>query len=266
MSNENKRAGAQKSSGLNTEALKDLLFRVADDSLILAHRHSEWTGFGPLLEEDIAFSSIAQDKMGHANALFKILHEKLGEPNADAIAFGRTEDQFKCCQFVELPNGGYDFSLVRHFLFDASELIRWQFLQQSSFEPLAKLAAKIHGEVKYHVYHAQTWLVQLGAQGNEESRILMQTALDKAWPYALGIFEHGAAEGALIADGVFVGEDVLQSAWLEFVTERCAAAHLTIPTNTTAVLGGRKGYHTEHLKPLLDEMNEVFRIDPSAEW
>lgn len=253
-------------SPASADALKDLLFRLADDCLIIAHRHSEWTGFGPLLEEDIAFSSIAQDKLGHANALYKILHEHLGEPPPDTIAFGRAENDFKCCQFVELPNGDYDFSLVRHFLFDASELFRWQLLQESSFEPLAKLAAKIHGEVKYHVYHAQTWIVQLGAQGSEESRSRMQSSLNEAWPYALGMFEHGADEGVLIANGVFVGEDALKSAWTEFVRERCVMAKLNLPTNATPIVGGRKGYHTEYLKPLLDEMNEVFRIDPAAEW
>lgn len=247
-------------------ALKDLLFRIADDCLIIAHRHSEWTGFGPLLEEDIAFSSIAQDKLGHANAVYKILHEHFGEAAPDTIAFTRVESAFKCSQFVELPNGNYDFSLMRHFLFDASELFRWQLLQQSSFEPLAKLAKKIHGEIKYHVYHAQTWIIQLGAKGNEESHARMQSALDTAWPYALGIFEQGSDEGALINANIFVGEGALKSDWLEFVAERCTDASLVVPTNAQPMLGGRKGYHTEYLKPLLDEMNEVFRIDPSAEW
>lgn len=251
---------------LNNTALHDLLFRIADDCLIVAHRHSEWTGFGPLLEEDIAFSSIAQDKLGHANAVYKILHEAFGEAVPDAIAFGRDEMQFKCCQFVELPNGNYDFSLMRHFLFDASEHFRWQNLQQSSFEPLSKLARKIHGEIKYHVYHAQTWVEQLGAKGNEESHARMQSALNKAWPYALGIFEHGADEGALIESGEFVGEDALKAQWLEFVQERLAAATLVVPSEVAPILGGRKGYHSQYLKPLLDEMNEVFRIDPAAEW
>ncbi len=250
----------------STDALNDLLFRLADDCLIIAHRHSEWTGFGPLLEEDIAFSSIAQDKLGHANALYKILHERLGEPAPDTIAFTRAEGAFRCCQFVELPNGEYDFSLIRHFLFDAAELFRWQLLQQSTFEPLAKLAAKIHGEVKYHVYHAQTWIIQLGAQGNEESHSRLQSSLNAAWPFALGMFEHGADEGALIADGVFVGEDALKAAWHVFIAERCLAANLVLPTNATPIVGGRKGYHTEYLNPLLEEMNEVFRIDPTAVW
>ena len=72
---------------MNTAACQDLLFRMADDELILANRHSEWTGLGPLLEEDIAFSSIAQDKLGHAQALYTILHEHFGQADPDTLAF-----------------------------------------------------------------------------------------------------------------------------------------------------------------------------------
>ncbi len=123
-------------------ALKDLLFRMADDELIIAHRNSEWTGLGPILEEDIAFSSIAQDKLGQSYALYRIL-ETLGEAPADTIAFTRDESAFRCCQLVEYPIGGYDFSLMRHFLFDTAEVLRYEMLERSSFEMLAKRAIKI---------------------------------------------------------------------------------------------------------------------------
>ena len=102
---------------MNNSGLKDLLFKMADDALIIGHRNSEWTGIGPMLEEDMAFSSMAQDKIGHAIALYNILHEVLGEADPDTLGFKREAKQFKCCQFVELPIGEYDFSLIRHFLF-----------------------------------------------------------------------------------------------------------------------------------------------------
>ena len=251
---------------MNNEALKDICYRMADDELILAHRHSEWTGLGPLLEEDIAFSSIAQDKLGHAQALYTIMHEQCGEPLPDVVAFTRDEQAMRCSHFVELPNGEYDFSLVRHFLFDAAEYIRWTALIQSTVEPLAKLAQKIRGELKYHLYHAQTWMVQLGAKGNEESHSRMQSALNESWPYALGLFEPGAHEESLVAEGIFIGEQATQERWLELVTELLQPSTLVVPRGAEPVLGGRKGYHTEHLKPLLDEMTEVYRVDPSAEW
>ena len=251
---------------MSADAITDLILRIADDELILAHRHSEWTGFGPLLEEDIAFSSIAQDKLGHSQALYTILHEQYGMQAPDSLAFMRSEAEFRCSHFVELPNGEYDFSLIRHLLFDTAEYLRYAMLAASTHEQLKKLSRKIHGELKYHLYHAKTWVIQLGAQGTEESKSRMQSALDIAWPYALGMFEPGPYEDELISNGVFPGETALQESWTQFVTETLQAAGLTPPSNAVPVFGGRKGYHTENLKPLLEEMTEVYRIDPAAEW
>ena len=100
---------------MNTEAVKELLYKMADDLLIIGHRNSEWTGLGPILEEDIAFSSMAQDKIGQSQALFQLLHE-LGEQEPDTVAFTRNANQFHNAQFVELPNGDYDFSFMTHLI------------------------------------------------------------------------------------------------------------------------------------------------------
>ena len=254
------------SEPLNVLAVKELLYKMADDLLILGHRNSEWTGLGPLLEEDIAFSSMAQDKIGQSLALYKIL-QSLGEQDPDTVAFMRNAEQFHCCRLVELPCGEYDFSLVRHFLFDHADYVRFELLQNSSFEPLAQLARKIRGELKYHVLHADVWIKKLGS-GTEESVERMQRALDEAMPYALGIFETSEYEDTLIETGVFIGEDRLKELWLSSVKEIIAQTQLSLPDTAilTPSLGGRKGRHTEHLQPLLDEMSEVFRIDPKAEW
>jgi ring-1,2-phenylacetyl-CoA epoxidase subunit PaaC len=252
---------------MNNEAVKDLLYKMADDALIIGHRNSEWTGIGPMLEEDLAFSSMAQDKIGHAWALYKILHEILGEDEPDKIAFLRDENKFKCCQFVELPIGEYDFSIVRHFLFDHAEAIRYEMLGESSFTALAQLAKKIKGEIKYHTMHADTFLKQL-ATGNEESKARMQSALNYAFPYALGIFEAGDYEDALSADGVFGGEMELKKRWLGKIMPLIKSAGLQVieVEETKIVYGGRHGYHSNFLKPLLDEMCEVVRSEPEAEW
>ncbi len=248
-------------------AIKDLLYRMADDSLILGHRHSEWTGLGPILEEDIAFCSIAQDKLGHAYALYRLLHG-LGEPEPDRAAFFRDAPEFRCCHLVEYPNDGYDFSLMRHFLFDIAEQWRYHLLEQSRYEPLAQLARKVRGEIKYHVFHATQWVVQLGARGNQESHERMQRALEVAFPLALGIFEPVPYDEILEQAGIFPGERVLQERWLETITPILERATLRLPDLRSVVpsYGGRRGIHTDYLQPLLDEMGEVIRSEPDAVW
>jgi ring-1,2-phenylacetyl-CoA epoxidase subunit PaaC len=251
---------------MNTLAIKELLYKIADDQLILGHRNSEWTGFGPMLEEDIAFSSMAQDKVGQSYALYQMLHE-LGEQEPDTVAFMRNANQFHNCQLVELPNGEYDFSLIRHFLFDTAESIRFEMLVASSYEPLAALARKIKGELRYHTLHGNTWIKKLG-NATEESIVRLQQSLTTALPYALGIFEKSTFEKELIQEGIFAGEDALMCQWMARVEDVIRQTQLQLPdvSAIAPVYGGRMGHHSENLQPLLDEMSEVFRIDPTAEW
>lgn len=251
---------------MNLEALKELLYKIADDQLILGHRNSEWTGFGPLLEEDIAFSSMAQDKVGQSYALYQILN-KLGEQEPDTVAFMRNANQFHNSQLTELPNGEYDFSLIRHFLYDTAEIIRFEMLSESSYQPLAELARKIKGELKYHTLHANTWIKKLG-NATDESINRLQQSLNTALPYALGLFEESPFEKEIIAEGIFAGEAKLEAQWRQKVEELVNQTQLQLPDwkGITRIMGGRLGQHTEHLQPLLDEMSEVFRIDPAAEW
>lgn len=239
---------------------------MADDQLIMGHRNSEWTGMGPLLEEDIAFSSMAQDKVGQSQALYQLLHE-LGEREPDTVAFTRNAEQFHNCQLVELPNGEYDFSLIRHFLFDTAEAIRFDMLSNSTYVPLANLAKKIKGELRYHTMHANTWIKQLGS-ATEESISRLQHSLDEAFPYALGIFETSPYEQELTEEGIFEGEEALKKRWLEDIKNVLQKTSLELPSldSVEPVYGGRKGEHTDHLQPLVEEMSEVFRIDPGAEW
>ncbi|MBI3234559.1 MAG: phenylacetate-CoA oxygenase subunit PaaC [Bacteroidetes bacterium] len=245
-------------------AIKELIYKMADDQLIIGHRNSEWTGLGPILEEDIAFSSMAQDKIGQAASLYQVLHT-MGEAEPDTLGFMRNANQFHCCHLVELPIGEYDFSLIRHFLFDHAEALRFEMLAKSSFEPLAQLAKKYKGEIKYHTFHADTWVKQLG-NANEEAHGKLQNSLDACFEMALGIFEEGPFEELLKSEGIFEGEAVLKERWLAKISEVLTQANLTINSSAEPIFGGRRGKHTEFLQPLLDEMTEVYKIDPSAEW
>ena len=247
-------------------ALKDLLYRLADDKLIGGHRSSEWTGIGPLLEEDIAFASMAQDEIGHALAYYKIL-EDLGEGDPDQVAFTRQAEDFYCCQLVEQPIGDYAFSLMRHFLFTYAEKARIASLRNASYRDLAELTRKIEREVKYHQLHARTWIMQLGA-ANAESNQRLQTALNAAMPLAYGIFEPTTYDAAIASEGLQAKEADLEAQWLQEIAPVLEQAQLQLPhiDDKSQFYGGRKGRHSEHLQPLLSEMTEVFVIDPTATW
>lgn len=247
--------------------ISELLTYMADTSLIMGHRHSEWIGIGPVLEEDIAFGSMAQDKVGHAFNLYKLLHDKYGAPEPDQFAFNRKAADFKCAQLAELPTDDYAFTLVRQFLYDHAEYQRYSALTESNLEALAQLAAKFKSEIKYHIFHGNTWIKQL-ANGNDESKSRIQSAIDEIWPYALAIFEPGKNDEELAAAGIFPGEKDIQEKWLAAVVPLMEQYGLTIPKNLqeTTGKGGRFGYHTAHLEPLLAEMTEVFQVDSGAEW
>lgn len=247
-------------------ALKEFLYKMADDQLIMGHRNSEWTGIGPIIEEDIAFGSLAQDKTGHSWNLYQLL-EKMGEGEPDHSAFMRDEKDYKCSHFTELPIGGdFAFALVRHFYFDHAESLRFEALSECAYPELSGLARKFFSEIKYHVFHANTWIKSL-LDGNEESKAKIITALKETLPYALGIFEKGPHEQTLIDENLFIGEDALKQRWIDIISARLAPHGVELDFTVEAKLGGRNGYHTEHLQPLLDEMTEVVKLeDESIEW
>ncbi|MCB0497409.1 MAG: phenylacetate-CoA oxygenase subunit PaaC [Cyclobacteriaceae bacterium] len=251
---------------MNIEAIKNLLYKMADDQLILGHRNSEWIGQGPLLEEDIAFASMAQDKVGQSYTLYQMLNE-LGEDEPDKVAFLRMAEQFHNSQFVELPIGEYDFSLIRHFLFDTADYYRFDMLINSSIEPISLLARKLKGECRYHSMHADGWIKKLG-NGTDESINRLQSALSYAIPYALGIFEESKMEDTLIEENIFGGEILLRERWIEHIDKVISQTQLVLPDLAleSPHFGGRYGIHTEHLQPLLNEMSEVIATDPTADW
>jgi len=249
-----------------SELVKDILYRLADDDLIIGHRNSEWTGMGPVLEEDIAFASMAQDQIGHAQSFYRLLHD-LGEQEPDQVAFNRKKVDFRSCHFVEWPIQDYAFSLVRHFLYDSAKYLRLKSLQQSSYTPLAELSSKLIREVKYPVLHAKTWIKQLGS-ATEESRLRMQSALNEAYPMAMGLFEPTPAEEQLHEAGIAMPEAALQTIWQSEVEKVIQDTALKLPEDVdpSPFLGGRQGLHSEHLGPLLKEMTEVFALDTKAKW
>ncbi|MFQ5424639.1 MAG: 1,2-phenylacetyl-CoA epoxidase subunit PaaC [Phycisphaerae bacterium] len=245
-------------------ALVDLLYRLADDDLVLGHRCSEWTGLGPILEADIAFSSMAQDLMGHAWTLYNLLHE-LGEANPDAIAFARSLEQYRCCSMVSLANGDWAFSTIRQFLYAEAKQVRLTALADSTYAPLAEVARKLRGEVKYHTMHGRMWVTRLGA-GTNESHTRLHEALQELYPHALGMFEPTKCDAAIAAEQIGPSEVSLLEQWRTAIQPTLNEAGLPVPKTAEPLYGGRIGRHPAELARLLQDMHKVFRLDPAAVW
>ena len=133
---------------------------LADDELILGWRDSEWTGIAPTLEEDVAFSSIAQNEIGHARALYELAAVELGS-DADALAFDRAPDEYRCAPLVELRLLDWAHTIARRYLYEEADRVRIEALKESDDAELAGLAAKIDREEVYHRLHAEMWAARL---------------------------------------------------------------------------------------------------------
>lgn len=247
------------------------LQKIADDAFIIGHRNAEWTGLAPTLEEDIAFSSMAQDKIGHALAIYTLLNEHFNYPKPDQYVFTKQTQQYYCCQLVQLPIQSYDFSLMRHFLFDHAEIIRYNELINSTFTPIAQIAQKIKGELKYHIFHANTWIQQL-ANSSPEALQKLQQSLNYAFPYALNMFESPNTpeqDQLLQTQGVMPTETEIKQQWLNNITTQLNDTPLVIPciTQSNTGKGGVNGVHTPYLTQAINEITQVFNTEStSAEW
>ena len=217
----------------------DLLLSIADDELILGWRNSEWTGIAPFLEEDVAFSSIAQNEIGHARALYELAAAELGT-TADELAFDRHPEEYRSAPLVELRRLEWARTIGRHYLYETADAVRIAALKASDDAELAGLAAKIDREEVYHRMHAEMWVDRL--QATEEGAARLREAVEELWPYALGVLDHELRPG-----------------WIEQVRSRLRLALPDIePIPRTR--------RSDELPELWEEMTMVRRFAPGAAW
>ena len=208
---------------------EQVLLGLADDELVLGWRDSEWTGIAPMLEEDVAFSSIAQNEIGHARAVYELVAGPEGD--ADALAFDRKPEQYRCAPLVELHLLEWAPTIARRWLYEVADEIRIAELKTDPDPTVAGLAAKIDREEAYHRMHAEMWHDRLRG----EPRFLQ--AVEELWPYALGVLP-AELRGELVSR---VGLAEVEAA--------------------------QRGTHTDELRPLWEEMTMVRRSAPAgAQW
>ena len=172
---------------------------MADDELILGYWDSEWTGIAPILEEDVAMSSLAQDEIGHARALLGLLGELRGE-DPDALAYDREVEALRHCRLLDHPRTDWAFTIARRYLYDEADAVRLEALADSTFTPLAELVAKIRREEVYHRMHASAWLRRL-ADDDGEARARLEAAWLALLPDAATVFTPLTGEARLVAAG-----------------------------------------------------------------
>jgi ring-1,2-phenylacetyl-CoA epoxidase subunit PaaC len=254
------------------QPLIDVLLSLGDDEFILGYWDSEWTGVAPMLEEDVACSSIAQDEIGHARLFYQQV-EALTGTSIDDLAYGRQPDKYRQVQLVDHPRGDWAFTIARQFLYDTADALRLASLRSSAYVPLAQDIVKIEREEVYHQMHVHVWLERL-ANGNHEGRLRLEQALERLWPDALGMFEEFPAETALLHSGILtVPSKQLQQEWLATIAPVFERLHLTFPAQgpsyqptISSRVGGRMGQHSEDFRTLWHEMTMVYRLEPQAQW
>ncbi len=235
---------------------------LADDELVLAHRNSEWTGHAPILEEDIALANIAQDELGHATLWYGLL-EPLDGSDADTLVYTRDVSEWRNVQLVELPKGDWAFTMLRQYLFDVYEQLYLKRLTESSYRPLVEVVQKMLREERFHVQHTHAWVKRLGL-GTEESNTRMQKALEEFWHCAQQLFVPLEDEPILVEAGIFPNLEEVKEVWLAHMEQHLEAADLSIPDVGTPPTS--RNAHTNHLDQLLEDLQEVARLEPEGTW
>jgi ring-1,2-phenylacetyl-CoA epoxidase subunit PaaC len=244
------------------------LLRIADTALIHAQRLMEWCGHAPVLEEDLALANLGLDLLGQARALLTHVGTQLGV-DEDQLAYLRDEHDFLNLTLVELPGrrGGADFAdtQARNLFVAAWLFVQWQRLLDSSDREAAAIAAKAVKETRYHVQHAGDWVVRLG-DGTAESAQRLHAAFDRMWPYVAEMFDDDAVDAAAEALRVGPRASALAQPWRDTLAPYFAAAGLAWPETPAFRSTGRRGVHSEHLGPLLAEMQHLQRSYPGGRW
>ena len=258
----------------------DYILHLADNTLILAQRNSEWCGHGPVLEQDIAITNISLDLLGQSRNFYQYAAELInssntegspkapsphgegvgGEASEDSLAYLRTEREFKNCLLVEQPNGDWGQTILRQFCFSGYQHLLYEKMQQGADEQLAAIAAKALKEVTYHLRWSAEWVIRLG-EGTTESHDRMLKAIDFLWRYTGELFMPADYEKASGVDIV-----LLKDEWQQKINDVFAEATLPVPEKIFMQTGGKTGIHTEHLGFMLTELQYLQRAYPNSTW
>ena len=247
-------------------ALATYIVRHGDDNVVIGQRLAEYVSRAPELEEDLAVSNLALDHIGVADHLFTCAAEvEGGDHSGNDIVMFRAERQYTNLLLVEQPQHGFGDVMARQFLFDAYQLPFWEALSASIDDTISGIAQRAAKESTYHLRHSSGWVIRLG-DGTDESHIRMQRAIDGMWRFTAEMFEADNLDREMAARGIGVDPSTLSDSWESRVDAVLEEATLTRPADLFQASGGRTGMHTEHLGPMLAEMQWLQRAHPGLSW
>lgn len=239
---------------------------LADTTLILSHRNSEWCGHGPILEQDIALTNIALDLLGQARNFYQYAATRMGnEFDEDKLAYLRNPNEYKNHLLVEQPNQDWGVTILRQFYFSVFQHYLYNELKNSDDEHLAAIATKSLKEVAYHLRWSSEWVIRLG-DGTEESNTKMQNAVEVLKDYVEEFFVMSNEETELLSQNISVDLYKIKSLWQQKVAEVFAEATLEFIYTSQPKIGGKQGQHTQYLTDLLADMQVLQRTYPNSVW
>ncbi len=243
-----------------------LIIRMGDNALILAQQNLKWCGKGPILEEDIALSNVSLDLLGHARMWLSSFGEIEGKGrDEDTLAFFRDTHEFFNAFLCEEPAHSYDFVLMRQYLFDLWHHQRVSQLLHSSSEDIKIIAEKVKNEVDYHIHRSRN-VVQMLADGSEESVTRMQNALDLLWPSFGSLFEDDSRYDPELESCGIANRPSSFRPIIDQILKKDLHDLLTVPTGNYFHKGAINGIHSENLGHILTDMQWLQRSYPGLSW
>lgn len=275
--------------------IRELLY-LADTALILGHRNSEWTGHGPILEQDIAISNIALDLIGQARNFYQLAAAELNSRQdykttvihtEDTLAYLRDTRDYYNLLIVEQPRGDWAMTTLRQFLVSSFQQLYYEQLLAGSNRQLAGIAEKSLKEIRYHKKWSGEWVIRLG-DGTEESRKRLLLALENLWRFTGEFFEQADFENQSGIDlhTLDTPPEIdrsksdtrpeidlvsIRELWMRTIETVMDQSTISeewkeISSINNFQSGGKSGLHTEHLGYILAEMQFLQRAYPGCEW
>lgn len=244
-----------------SEGVQEFLLAFADDEHMMGSHLAWWIGVAPFLEEDLSLCSIAQDELGHAIALYELLTD-----DVDRFALRRDASEYRSCSFVEVAMPKWEETLVRHWLYDIAENIRWNALIDSSIPEVSVIAQRALSEEAFHRSHS-TLLLHRSLAGSADARHRLIATMESLLPPSMAIWSPVAGEAEAVDQRVVaMASEQAASAYIDAVQADLDGWGVDVSCNIAAAPDADRLSRTEGFTDFQASLNLVLDLDPNAEW